>query len=116
MAHRFLNRVLAKTLFGSARSHKMSDDELQACRGFLYGVMVGSGWECKDYGLDFLTFQASFRPDWAKLYARFQANKQAEEWPIFGHNEGKVLFVSNNDSQPDSEEDLEDWSILRARA
>lgn len=102
---RFIDKKLCKKIF---ELNKVSDDDLLKYQEYVYGVMIGSGYECKCYVKDFVPFQHSFRPNWKKLYEKFiEENKK--EWPIFGEKENIVIFI-NNTLNIEKEELLENWS------
>lgn len=104
---RFIDKRLCKKIFNLTN---VNDVDLSKYQHYVYGVMVGSGYECKCYVRDFVPFQNCFNPNWKKLYDRFIQQNQ-KEWPVFGEKENIVIFISDKDTiEAEKEELLENWS------
>ena len=89
-----INKALCKKLFKVPHRQALTDAEFNMRAAFLRGTVLGSGHECKDWLQDVAPFLALFRPDWAKLYARYSGRKATGvvEWPVFEEPD-KLLFV-----------------------
>ena len=90
----------------------MTDTDFYERAGFMYGVLIGSGYECKEYCRDILPFIGEFNPAWNKLYDRFTAAQPDIEWPVFGEKPNVVVFY-NHKTDVSVDEPLLDWSHRR---
>jgi hypothetical protein len=99
-----LSKKICKALFDVPQRQALSDLEHRGMREFISGVVIGKEDECLDYSQDVVPFMTEFKPNWAKLYARYKEKKAAgvKEWPFFegqGYDKfmtgpDKVLFVT----------------------
>lgn len=114
----FLDKTIIKRLFGIPRSVRLSDEDFYDRRGFVRGVILGSGRECKCYIRDFLPFQQRFKPAWARLYDRFRAQHAAgvKEWPEFGAEDTLCFFHYENGKDCEEIVPLADWQAGAAPA
>lgn len=59
---------------------KLSDEEYTDYLRFISGVMIGSGYETKDYFEDFIPFLHNCKPDWPIIYKKY---KETGLWPVY---------------------------------
>ncbi|KAJ3006133.1 hypothetical protein HKX48_000288 [Thoreauomyces humboldtii] len=92
----FLTKLRIAKLFDTTVADLTKDRDLELHR-FVSGVISGSGWETKDYRMDFVPFQKRFRPKWPELLVRYEASKSngRVEWACFDEP-GKLEFVLHN--------------------
>jgi hypothetical protein len=87
----FITKRLCNTLFNTK---KTSTDELNIKIGFIHGVMIGSGYECKEF-FDLVEFNKEFKPNWVIIYERYILNDK-KEWIIFNKDDKEnVEFVNH---------------------
>jgi hypothetical protein len=91
----FLSKKLCKAIFDVPYRQALTELEHRDMMGFLSGVLIGSEYECLDYRQDVVPFITRFKPNWAKLYARYKEKKAGgvKEWPVF-EGADKVMFVT----------------------
>ena len=104
-----MDKRLCKQIFSIPHKEHMTDEDFSARAGFIHGVLIGSGFECKDYCQDILPFKQEFNPAWPKLYDRFIVAQPDIEWPVFGEKPNVVVFY-NTMTNTSVDEPLSDWS------
>lgn len=65
---RFIDKRLCKRIFNISKSSELNEEEFHKKVGFVWNVMIGSGYECKCYVIDFIPFIKEFNPNWHDLY------------------------------------------------
>ena len=88
----FLDKKRIKNIFCISSSTKLNDDDhIKYCK-FLTGTITGSFYEIEEW-MDFVVFNNNFKPQWDKLYKRFEEKKliNQTEWACFDVD--KLEFV-----------------------
>ncbi len=81
----FFTKADIKQLFGLSAQQALPKSEQEALAQFVRCTIQGCGGECKWIG-DVREFDAVFRPDWNKLWARHKSKLPdvRECWAVFG--------------------------------
>lgn len=87
----FLDKPTIKRMWGMSQRTSLSDDEYNSRCEFMYGTMMGSGYETKCWFGDYCPFNRAHHPDWVKLYHRWVASDK-QEWACFD-KPGRLEFV-----------------------
>jgi hypothetical protein len=89
----FLTKTDIKQLFRISAKHRLPDADHAAMACFVRNTIIGCGSECKWIG-DVREFDAMYRLDWSKLWARHSGKlPDVREWAVVGEEPGTVLFI-----------------------
>ena len=87
-----------KRLFDIPSDVELDDEALVKMVSFLGGTILESGFEDKYWERDIVYFNELWRPNWKRLYERFNQfqldNPGCKEWACFDHD-SKLEFVKH---------------------
>ena len=83
---------------------ELSPDVYHQYHRFVTGVIMGSGYEAKDYHRDFKHFNCRWNPNWPELYARYQESERRGhiEWACFDNAENLEFVVEKSQKVSES--------------
>lgn len=84
----FLTKTDVKKCFNISQRTKLSDEDYYTYLGFIYGVIIGNGYECKCYVRDYIPFVAQYKPYWKTL---FQEHTKTGAWPVW--EKGNLIWL-----------------------
>ena len=102
----FLTKRMCNNLF---KTKSTSTDELKIKIGFIHGVLIGSGYECKEW-FDLVEFCKEFKPNWVSIYERYILNNK-KEWIIFNKDDKENVEFVNHITYKESKESSNIYTI-----